>query len=61
MKSDKVTIKIPRPLYERLKKIVKETGFDSVTDFAIYCLRDIVAGKKGEDIKERLKKLGYLK
>ena len=61
MINSKVTIKIPRPLYLKLKKIIKQTGFESVTDFIVYCLRDIVVGKDGEDIKERLRKLGYLK
>lgn len=61
MPNDKVTIKIPRPLYIKLKKIIKQTGFESVTDFIVYCMRDVVTGKDGEDIKERLKKLGYLK
>ncbi|MFA5996026.1 MAG: CopG family transcriptional regulator [Patescibacteria group bacterium] len=56
---DKVTIKIPRPLYNRLQKIVDETGFDSVTDFIVYCLRDIVAEKNDEGVKERLRSLGY--
>ena len=60
MQNNKVTIKIPRPLYVKLKKIVRETGFESVTDFIVYCMRDVVSGKKGEDIRERLKKLGYL-
>ena len=46
MKSrDKVTLKIPRPLYEKLQAIVKETSFRSVTDFAVYVLRDVVSVK----------------
>jgi len=56
---DKVTIKIPRPLYNRLKKIVAETGFDSVTDFIVFCMRDVVSGKDEATIKERLRSLGY--
>jgi Arc/MetJ-type ribon-helix-helix transcriptional regulator len=69
--NDKVTIKIPRTLYTSLKKQIKETGFNSVTDFIVYLLRDIVAsGRVDKDIaltkdeigliKKRLKTLGYL-
>jgi hypothetical protein len=69
--NDKVTIKIPRTLYLNLKKQIKETGFNSVTDFIVYLLRDIVAsGRVDKDIaltkdeigliKRRLKTLGYL-
>jgi Arc/MetJ-type ribon-helix-helix transcriptional regulator len=69
--SDKVTIKIPRNLYNSLKEQIEATGFNSVTDFVVYLLRDIVASgridqdisltkKEIELIKKRLKTLGYL-
>ena len=68
---DKVTIKIPRPLYKNLKEIIRDTGFNSVTDFIVYVLRDIASSRKrAEDepltkdeiklIRDRLKSLGYL-
>ena len=38
-----VTLKIPRPLYERLKQIISESGFHSVTEFAVYVLRDLAS------------------
>ena len=38
-----VTLKIPRPLYERLKQVIGESGFHSVTEFAVYVLRDLVS------------------
>ncbi|HJY81552.1 MAG TPA: CopG family transcriptional regulator [Candidatus Binatia bacterium] len=38
-----VTLKIPRPLYERLQVIIAETGFHSVTEFVVYVLRDLVS------------------
>lgn len=41
--SDMVTLKIPRPLYERLRMLIGGTGFRSVTEFAIYVLRDLAA------------------
>lgn len=55
----KATIKIPRQLYNRLQGVVDQTGFDSVTDFVVFCMRDIVANKDEESIRERLKNLGY--
>ena len=68
---DKVTIKIPRALYNSLKKQIAGTGFNSVTDFIVYLLRDIVSSgrieqesalsqKEVEAIRKRLKSLGYL-
>lgn len=68
---DKVTIKIPRPLYENLGKIIAGGGFNSVTDFIVYVLRDLISSKSVkkepsltkeeiEMIKKRLKFLGYL-
>ena len=40
---NKVTIKIPRNLYNRLHQIVKDSGFNSVTDFIVFVLRDLVS------------------
>jgi len=70
---DKVTIKIPRSLYQRLRAIVQDSGFDSVTDFVVYVLRDLVAAQSREEgdstpltaqeiqaIRQRLRNLGYL-
>lgn len=39
----KVTIKIPRNLYNRISRIVVGSGFNSVTDFVVYVLRDLVS------------------
>jgi len=89
--SSKVTLKIPRPLYNRLAQLIKGSGYNSVTDFVVYVLRDIVsthavgrsatregdhpslprvvealADEEGytpeelEQVKERLRGLGYL-
>jgi hypothetical protein len=41
--SSTVTLKIPRPLYDRLRLLIEGTGFRSVTEFAIYVLRDLAA------------------
>jgi hypothetical protein len=42
-KNNKVTIKIPRPLYNHIKTIKGNLGFNSVTDFVVYVLRNIVS------------------
>jgi len=65
----KVTIKIPRPLYNRIKRIVEGSGFNSVTDFIVYILRDLVSSNSFDEeqlskdeltaIRKRLKTLGY--
>jgi hypothetical protein len=68
---DKVTLKIPRPLYDNLAEIIEGSGFNSVTEFVVYILRDLLSSKvtgKGpslskkeiEMVKKRLKSLGYL-
>jgi len=68
---DKVTIKIPRELYENLQKMIEGTGFSSATEFIVFVMRTLAStGKiKQEDtlteqevqiIKDRLKRLGYL-
>ncbi|MFH1867585.1 MAG: CopG family transcriptional regulator [Candidatus Omnitrophota bacterium] len=71
-RQDRVTIKIPRLLYLKMKETIKGSSYNSVTDFVIYVLRDIVSvdtKKTKEDgltkkeislIKQRLKNLGYL-
>jgi metal-responsive CopG/Arc/MetJ family transcriptional regulator len=68
---DKVTIKIPRPLYASLGKILEGSGFNSVTEFIVYVVRDLVSSRSVkkepsltkeeiELVKKRLKSLGYL-
>ncbi len=72
-KDNKATIKIPRNLYNNLKILIEDSGFDSVTDFIVYILRDIASTPKLasgaervwdrreiEQIKEKLRQLGYL-
>ena len=69
---DDVTIKIPRILYNRLAQMTQGTGFSSVTQFIVFVMRTLASsgGLAEEDsltpeevkaIRERLKKLGYLK
>lgn len=44
--ADKATIKIPRNLYNKIKEITDETGFNSVTEFIVYVMRDLVSTKE---------------
>ena len=67
-----VTLKIPRPLFEQLGQVIEGTGFKSVTEFAVYVLRDLVAshgsGPAADElsrdevdaVRRRLQALGYL-
>lgn len=68
---NKVTIKIPRELYNKLAEIIEDTGFSSVTEFIVYAMRNIASGGRIKDedklteeevkkVRERLKRLGYL-
>jgi len=68
---NKVTIKIPRELYQRLSRMIADTGFSSVNEFIVFVMRNVASsGDIKEDrltaeevraIRERLKRLGYLK
>jgi Arc/MetJ-type ribon-helix-helix transcriptional regulator len=71
VKHDKVTIKIPRPLYNRVQQLIDDSGFNSPTDFIVYVLRDVLSerGISNADkftpeelaaIKDKLRRLGYL-
>ena len=68
---DKVTLKIPGPLYRKISGLIEGTGYNSVTDFVVFVLRDLVgsAGAKSaapanepdvEKTKEKLRRLGYM-
>ena len=69
---NKVTIKIPRELYKNLGRMIEGTGFSSVNEFIVFVMRSLASGGslKYEDrltadevraLRERLKRLGYLK
>lgn len=68
---DKVTLKIPRPLYERIKQVIEPSGFSSVNEFVVFVLRDLMSqissaekeeltAMEVELIRKRLKNIGYL-
>ena len=67
---DKVTLKIPRPLYNRIKSVIEPSGFSSVNEFVVYILRDLISRtttnpeqendiSELDNIRSRLKNLGY--
>ncbi len=71
-RSDRVTLKIPAGLYNKLAELIENTGFRSVTEFAVYVLRDVATGGKLDQetprlsdreisaIRQRLRALGYI-
>ena len=69
---NKVTLKIPRELYQKLSQMIEGTGFSSVTEFIVFVMRSLISSgvisserelTAGEvkAIRQRLKRLGYLK
>ncbi len=69
---DRVSIKIPRPLYNRLQRVIEGSGFSSATDFIVFVLRDLIGSLEPEAspselsqdelvaIRKKLENLGYL-
>ncbi len=71
MPESRVTIKIPRALYHRIRGLIRDSGFSSPTEFIVHVLRDLLAesGDGEADtlsrdevraIRTRLRNLGYL-
>ena len=64
------TITIPKPMFERMKRMIQHTGFGSVSDYATYLLREVLVdiensskakGKSEEKgVIKKLKALGYV-
>jgi len=67
------TVSIPVTLYNRIKELIKDTGFTSVSQFVTYILREVIASMERERLEseslseeekkkiiDKLKKLGYL-
>ena len=66
------TVSIPVTLYNRIKELIKDTGFTSVSQYVTYILREVVAAHEEERYKEpfteedrkriieKLKRLGYI-
>lgn len=69
---NKVTLKIPRELYQKLGQMIEDTGFSSVTEFIVFVMRtlasagdmteaDRLTAEEVRAIRESLRRLGYLK
>ena len=65
------TVSIPEPLAKKIESKIKGTGFNSVTSFVVFILRQTLAASNNTDrdiyskeaekeVKSRLKSLGYL-
>ena len=66
------TVSIPITLYNRIKKLIENTGFTSVSQYVTYVLREVVSAHEESKYKEpfteedrrkiieKLRRLGYL-
>ena len=67
------TVSIPTPLADKIKKRMEGTGFNSISSYVTYVLRQVISSIEEEDrekeafskedeekVKERLRALGYL-
>jgi len=70
--SDK-KVSIPESLYERIESRSEGTGFESVSEYVTFVLREVIEDEEEEEeeeeefseedeekVKERLKALGYM-
>ena len=72
MSDETKQVLIPGKLYDRLSSRVKETEFDNVSNYVTYILEEVLASLEEEEreepvsqedeeqVKERLRALGYL-
>ena len=67
--SNITTISIPKVLAEKIKEKIEGTGFNSVSGYVTYVLRQVLSKTSSEEafseddekkVKERLRSLGYL-
>jgi len=66
------TISIPTPLANKIKERIKNTGFNSLSSYVVYVLREVISNVEDDEqetafskddeekVKERLRALGYL-
>jgi hypothetical protein len=57
---DYVNIPIPKPLYNRLTKSLKGSGYRSTTEYIIFLIRKKLPDLESKEIEKRLKALGYI-
>ena len=55
-----VNIPIPKPLYNRLSKSLKGSGYRSTTEYIIYLIRKNLPDLESKDMERRLRALGYI-
>jgi len=55
-----VNISIPKELYERLAKALKNSGYRSPTEYIVFLLRERIQDLESKETEKRLKALGYL-
>ncbi|HOW85322.1 MAG TPA: hypothetical protein P5119_08250 [Candidatus Aminicenantes bacterium] len=59
-----VKVKIDKDLYDKIKKLAEMSGYSSADEFIGHCLEKEAAAFEGsdseEEIKKKLKGLGYL-
>lgn len=67
-KGNFTSVSIPEPLFKKIQKKIKNTGFSSVSSYVTFVLREIdiqleekkIKGKVSQEkIVDRLEKLGY--
>ena len=66
------TISIPTPLANKIKKRIEGTGFNSLSSYVTYVLREVISNVEEDEheeafskddeekVKDRLRALGYL-
>ena len=59
-KHDYVTLSVPRELYENAESAIQGTGFRSVTEYAVFLLREALLMRPGKNVRDRLRALGYV-
>lgn len=68
MKEEQKTkaLSLPAELYSRLEKRAKSTGFNSIDDYVVFILEEVVkdeevalSKEEEEELKRRLRALGY--
>lgn len=63
---EKRTLFLPTELYQKIEERVKATGFGSVDEYVIFILEEVLKEEAGlsdeeeEEVKKRLRALGYL-
>jgi hypothetical protein len=57
---DYVNIPIPKPLYNKLTKSLKGSGYRSTTEYIIFLIRKNLPELESKDMQRRLKALGYI-